>query len=46
MMTNGRICKQESTFVGGFVKLMPQRIERLGTSSNLMFNASKISGDV
>ena len=46
MMTYGRICKHESTFAGGFVTLMPQRMERLRASSNLMFNAFKISGEV
>ena len=46
MMTCGRICKHESTFAGGFVTLTPQRMERLRASSNLMFNAFKISGEV
>ena len=46
MMTYGQICKHESTFIGGFVTLTPQRMERLRASSNLMFNAFKISGEV
>ena len=35
-----------STFAGRFVTLTPQCMERLRASSNLMFNAFKISGEV